>query len=557
MIRLLPDALVREIAAGEVVSSPADALKELLENALDAGATRLEVELDGGGVKRLRVSDNGVGLAKDELPLAVGQHHTSKLDSLSQIRTFGFRGEGLYALRHAGTLKLTSRPRAQLGGATLVAKGDSLNLSEHPAPAGTSVELSKLFEDLPARRGVLKEPPEELRKCVQLLHSYVLHHPNLSLRLLTDGEERWVYAGGSFIEAVKVVWGPVTANRLLGLRREGELSLSGLISRPELTRPRRDRLLLAVNGRPVIWEPRWLKRVLAAYRELLRAGHYPVGVLNLVLPFDQVLVTTSPDKRRVRFYDEARVIAFLEESLSECLAAQPLAPRLPDLRSPEGAAPAPRSAFPQLTYLGRYRELYLLAEAADTLWVIDQHAAHERIIFESLEKRYRQEPPVELPQAELLPLSQEEAERYLSVREASAGVGLVLEPFGGGSWRVRSVPAFLAHHPDLVAEVVKGSLGLDSFSEAWRKVLGRLACLPAIKAGFQLMPDDAQVLLNALSQCHTPWACPHGRPTALVLSEAELARKFGRSGPRLKTPAVSTGLRIPVSRGLVPAKEKV
>lgn len=533
MIRKLPPELIREIAAGEVVTAPVDALKELIDNALDAGATRLELTLDGGGTEKIVVADNGKGMTREDLERATEQHSTSKLSSLTDIRTFGFRGEGLYALRHAAHLNLTSRTEDQLGGATLSVEGDDFELSEHPAPRGTTAEVTRLFARLPARRGALEHPSDELRKATNLLHRYLLHHPHLKMRLTADGEERWHYAGGSFQEAVKFTWGGVTANRLLELNTENEtFTLTGLISRPELTRPRRDRLLLAVNGRSVVWEERWLKSIFSAYREMLRAGHYPVGVLNLELPPTSVLVNTSPDKSRVRFLDEEQVLTFLQEAVSSTLSDHPLAPTLPDFEPSEAVAPAPRHSFPALEHVGTYRDLYLLAEASQQLWVIDQHAAHERILYEELERRYRQELPVELDHAELVPLSQEEAESYLVRKEELGKIGLVLEPFGGDKWRVRTLPAFLTAHSHLVADVVRGMMGANSATEAWRKVLGRLACLPAVKAGHRLAHVQAQILLDELGRCETPWACPHGRPTALVLSEFELARRFGRGGVR-------------------------
>lgn len=540
MIRKLPPELIREIAAGEVIGRPADALKELLENALDAGATRIEVTLEGGGATLLRLSDNGVGIARDELAAAAELHCTSKLEDLAGIRTLGFRGEGLYAIRHAAQLELTSRPAKQLGGATLRAEGETKTLDDHPAPAGTTATVRDLFARLPARRRALEPEASETRACLALLGRYLLHHPHLALRVSVGGEERWVYAGGGAREAAKFLWGPVTANRLLELRaQEGALLLTGLISRPELARPRKDRLHLAVNGRPVRWPAPLLKALLAGYRELLGARHFPVGVLNLTLPEREVLVNTAPDKSRVKLLDEAKVCAFVQRSVEEILAAHPLARPLP---TPDvhGVGAAPPGGFPALRYRGVFADLYLLAEAEAQLWVVDQHAAHERVLFEELEARYRSEPPAELAAPELLQLSAHEAEVYLERRAALAARGLTLEPFGAGSWRVRSVPAFLLGHPDLVAEVAKGALGRHDVEEAWRAVLARLACLPAIRAGHALAAQDAQALLDALSRCRTPWVCPHGRPTALVLAESDLAKRFGRRSPRTATRATLT-----------------
>ncbi len=548
-IRKLPPELIREIAAGEVVSAPVDVLKELVENALDAGATRLEVALQDGGIRHLSVRDNGAGIPAADLPLAADAHSTSKLGvtgrTLQDVLTLGFRGEGLYAVRHAARLSLTSRPRDQLGGVTLNAHGDEVSTRTHPAPSGTYAVVTELFGRLPARYQALASPAAETKRAVTLLGRYLLHHPHLHLSLETDGEPRWAYAGGTFLEAAKFLWGPVTANRLLALDYQDDgFAAQGLVSRPELTRPRRDRLLLAVNGRPVEWDDRIARAVLEPYRELLPSGHFPVGVLNLTLPPDTLLVNTTPDKTRVRLLEPARVAEAVRVAVAEVLGGQPLAPALPEFSALPGVAAAPRHVFPALRYLGTYRELYLLAEGAAQLWVVDQHAAHERILFEALSERYKNEPPAELPYPELLPLTPEDEATYEARRSELAERGIVLEPFGGGRWRVRTVPAFLLGYPELVVGVVTGALGRggghgvgrSGADEAWRAVLGRLACLPALKAGHELARTDAQGLLGALARCETPWACPHGRPTALVLGELELARRFGRRGVRAVAP---------------------
>lgn len=533
MIRKLSPELIREIAAGEVVNAPVDVIKELLENALDAGSTRLEIELKNGGKTFLRVTDNGQGVSREDLPLTVEAHTTSKLEQLETINTLGFRGEGLYAIRQSAHISIMSRQAQELGGATLTAQGDSISINEHPAPTGTTVVVTKLFENLPARQRALSSDLTETQACLALLSRYVLHYPQLAIRLIVDDETKWHYAGGTFSDAAKFIWGAVTANRLLALESiQNNMGLQGLISRPELSRTKRDRLFLAVNGRPIAWNDELLKVFSKAYKELLPVNHFPVGIFNLSVPADSLLVNTAPDKSKVRFFDEKAVTAFFQNALEQTLAAQPLAVSLPELQNVEAVGAAPRVAFPSLKHIGVYRELYLLAEADGQLWVIDQHAAHERILFEELSRRFREDPSLELDHAELLSLSEEETQSYMERKENLHELGLVLEPFGGGRWRVRRVPAFLVGYPALMADVVKGTLGKVSLEEAWRTVLGRLACLPAIKAGHKLSKADAQTLLNALRQCETPWACPHGRPTALVLSELELARRFGRRGVR-------------------------
>jgi DNA mismatch repair protein MutL len=532
MIRVLPEYVIREIAAGEVVAGPVDVVRELVENALDAGATRIMVELLGGGIDRITVVDNGLGIPKSELPLAVEPHATSKLQDLDRIATLGFRGEGLWAIAQAGVLKLTSRPSQQLGGATLVAHQDQVTLDEHPAPAGTRAEVSELFFHLPARRRSLESASAESRKVLALLSRYLLHRPGLALKCILDGEEKLAHAGGGFMEVARLLWGPVTANRLLSLQGSSpERSLAGLLSRPELSRPRRDRLHLAVNGRPAEWPEPLLQSVVAAYRELLPSGQYPVGVINLELPPEEVLVNTSPDKSRVRLLSPEPVLDLVRSAVQNLLAAHPLARSLPEPTPLMGPAPA-KGSFPSLRHLGTYRDLYLLAEAEDELYVVDQHAAHERIVFEELERRYQSEPPLELPDPEILALTPDEELAYLERAHQLESAGLTLESFGPGRYRVRSVPAFLTGYPNLVAEVIRSTLIGPAFSDAWRGVLARLACLPAIKAGHVLSGASAQALLDGLAGCSLPWVCPHGRPTALVLSELELARRFGRRGVR-------------------------
>jgi DNA mismatch repair protein MutL len=562
VIRKLPESLIREIAAGEVITAPVDVVRELLDNALDAGATRVSVALEAGGISRITVTDNGTGMTKDQLPLAVQPHATSKLESLEAIHTLGFRGEGLFAIASAATLSITSRPVGQLGGATLEVTSlkdlDTLLLHEHPAPAGTTVTVREVFAAIPARRDALDSPASEEKRILQLVQRYLLHYPHLALSWCSESQQ-WSYAGGSFVEACKFVWGTLAANRLLPVleadaddnqAQDDAITVQGMLSRPELSRPRRDRLLLAVNGRPVHWQDGVLQAVLRAYGDLLPSGHYPLGVFNVTMPQADVVVNISPDKRHVKFRDVKRVTQVLEHHLRNSLAQHPLAPALPTFTTAQQLTPV-NHQFPDLHYLGRYRELYLLAEAGGDLWVIDQHAAHERIVYEELERRYQQEPPVELAQPELLPLTATETAHYLERREVLQEKGVWLEPFSrANTWRVRTVPAFLLGHEHLVSSLVKDSLTGDDVHAAWRRILARLACLPAIRAGHALSNDDAQGLLAHLTACHTPWVCPHGRPTALVLDELDLARRFGRRSARSTqrvTAAESTPESTPAS----------
>lgn len=538
LIRILPPEIARQIAAGEVVSRPLDAVRELLDNALDAGATRIEVELTAGGLGRVTVRDNGAGIPAAQVELAPLRHATSKLESVERVTTLGFRGEALWAMSQAGHLTLTTRPAAQLGASQLTAHGDSVSVSRVSAAAGTSVTVSNLFAHQPARLRTQAAPAAEGREVTALLSRYVLHWPGLHWRLTLDAEVRLHHAPADTRGAVGSVYGPLSSNRVLKL----EASLvSGVLSRPELTRPRRDRMHFSVNGRPVQAPPELEKAVIDGYAELLPAGQAPLCVLDLHLPPEDVNPNVHPAKAQVAIADLPAVAERLRLAVEAALASQPLAGQVPALRAPaEPLALAPQTppgSFPDLRPLGVHAELYLLAEACGPsdergdLWIIDVHAAHERVLYERFAALLSQARPLELPQPELLHLTPGQLAR---LDERGAGLrawGLDMEAFGAGLARLRSLPAAFAalKVPRLHELIVETVLG-DS-PDPRRELIGRLACAPALRAGHVTLERGERVLAE-LAACTQPWACPHGRPTVLRLSERDLAHSFGRRGPR-------------------------
>ena len=566
-IRVLPEEVSRLIAAGEVVSRPLDVVRELVENALDAGASRIEVEVEGGGLGRITVRDNGAGIPAESVPLAPVRHATSKLpdaavggegtegDGLKgegagarpsgalSVSTLGFRGEALWAAAQAGALHLVTRPATQVGATEVWARGESLRLGRTAAPAGTAVTVRDLFADLPARRRTQAPPATELREITALLGRYVLHHPGLSWRLEAEGETRLLHAPSDTRGAVATVYGPLSANRLLGVGAGG---VWGAVSRPELTRARRDRMHFAVGGRPVL-APELERAVIAAYTELLPSGAAPLCVLNLDLSPDEVNPNVHPAKQVVAFADPEGVAAQVREAVAQALAAQPLTRSVPALRVPGGGEPGPDLALPEgnagaapparaggalptLTFLGVYQALYLLAQGEGDLWVVDAHAAHERCLYERLGRDLAGQ-SVELPHPELLHLTPEQLARLHERGPELRAWGLDLEEFGAGLARLRSLPASLAAlgAPRLHELIVDTALGHGE--DPRRAVLARLACLPALRAG-HVEPEHGQALLDSLAACEQPWACPHGRPTVLRLSERDLAHAFGRRGVR-------------------------
>jgi len=514
VIRPLPPELKGLLARGEVLLSVRDAVRELLENALDAGAKRVRVELFGGGLERLVVEDDGEGIPLEELSLAVEPFTTSKLQDPKAIQTLGFRGQALYALRQAATLRLRSRPKGQLGGGLLVARGDAVEVRPVPAPPGTRVEVVGLFA------GEGRDPAREVREVQGLLKRYLLHHPHLVLAFFAEGEARLLFPGAGLKEAARLAFGRVMAERLFRVERRGEgMAFSGLLSGPQVSRTREDALFLAVNGRPVAFPPGLLKAVRRAYKDLLPEGHYPVGVLNLSL--SPGLYRLRLDARKEEVALSGEVEAFVEEGIREALAGRNLARLLPEPKPLAPLTPPTPSGLPRLRYLGQFRDSYLLAEGGDTLYVVDQHAAHERILYEDFLRRL-EEGLSPLPYPVLVELTPEEALLLPGGTERL----FAYEPFGPHRVRLLKAPAFLHPYPLLLPEVFREALRGEGRS--LKNLLARLACLPAIKAGHPLGQVAGQALLDALLACETPWVCPHGRPTLLALKEEELIRRFGR-----------------------------
>ncbi|ADV68141.1 DNA mismatch repair endonuclease MutL [Deinococcus maricopensis] len=529
-IRILPPDVARQIAAGEVVSRPLDVVRELLDNALDAGATRIEVEVEGGGLRAVRVRDNGAGIPAGEVPLAPLRHATSKLEAVDRVTTLGFRGEALWAMSQAGTLTLTTRPAAQVGATELVACADDVQVRRVSAPAGTSVAVTDLFAHLPARRRTQASAATEAREITGLVTRYVLHHPGLSWRLTVDGEVRVQHAPGDARAAVASVYGSLSANRVVRVDATG---VTGVISRPELTRARRDRMHVSVNGRPVLAPPELERAIIHGYGELLPGSLAPLCVLDVRVPPEDVNPNVHPAKAVVALADVDGVARRVTEAVRAALAQHPLARALPDLRLPQ--PPAPRAAaadgtFPPLTFSGVFAGLYLLAEGDGDLWVVDAHAAHERVLYERLSAAFDAAEAFELPEPELLQLTPEQAARLAGTEADLRAFGLHVEAFGAGLARLRALPAALAHLPvpRLHEQVIEAALGTH---DPRREVLARLACAPALKAGM-LTEERGPSLLAELAGCAQPWACPHGRPTVLRLSERDLAHAFGRRGVR-------------------------
>ena len=597
-IRILSEALASRIAAGEVIERPASVVKELVENALDAGSTRVDIEVNDGGVRSIRVVDNGCGIADGQLALAFERFATSKIGESSDllgIETLGFRGEALPSIASVAHVEAISRP----GGSDRAERcemefGKRLRLEATGAPPGTSVRVTRLFRNVPARLKFLGSPGTELGRVMRVVSTYALTYPQVAFRLLSDGKVRLAAPGGGDpVQAVMAVYGRRVADAMLGLAADDEAAFSvhGLISDPTVNRGNRNYVTLAVNGRPV-QSRRLAFAVEQAYHGFLGERRFPIAVLRLGVPFHDVDVNVHPAKSEVRFLREDIVFGQVQRGVrgallqgspvptvqsvrftrptrrdddASALGGRPGAPANPlwpaawhgapaqrggadfsvfaldDTDEEEPAAPAtgrpvPRAALPLLRVIGQAQEMYILAEGPDGVYLIDQHAAHERVLYDDLSERVRtrQAEAQALLTPETVELTPEQAETAKRLGELLDAAGFALEPFGDGAVLLRAVPRTFvsadATPPGEALLSILDAVAEGGRADAWQdRFLYALACHSAVRAGQRMTIEESRELVRRLEQTEQPHTCPHGRPTMIHLSAGTLEREFRRS----------------------------
>ncbi len=580
-IRLLPPEAAARIAAGEVIERPASIVKELIENALDAGAGRIEVAVESGGIDRIRVRDDGCGIPADQLADAFERHATSKLrraEELFAVRSLGFRGEALAAIVAAAEVDCTTRVAGESAAATARYRGGRPAAQGSAAGApGTSIEVRDLFATLPARRAFLRSPRAEARAVARVLEDYALAYPAVAFRLELDGRAALASPGdGAARSAWAAVYDAESAGALLALdHREpvegGVLGVSGLAGPPALHRGNRGALHLVANGR-AIGDRALSFAVERAYEGLLPVGRHPLGLLRVDLPPELIDVNVHPTKAEVRFRDERAVARAMGAALRAALAGAP-APEGPPLAgsvsapwiappsaAAEGAAlpsaaallrsarPAePREEpverpglplaeqLPALRPLGQVDETFLVAEAPDGLCLVDQHAAHERVLYERVRAQLAAGEPAAQPllQAVVAPLSASQAALAAAEAEPLAALGWVLEATDDAALIVRALPALLGDgDPGTALAELLDRMEAEERLSGPDRTAASLACRAAIRAGDRVSEAEQRELLAALERCAQPQTCPHGRPTLLHLSREQLRRSFGRpAGP--------------------------
>lgn len=580
-IRLLPDHVASQIAAGEVIERPASVVKELVENALDAGSQAITIEVQGAGKRLISVLDDGAGIPAVELALAVSRHATSKLaraEDLFRIRTLGFRGEALASIGSVSRMTVESRTPTENAGSRMVVEGGSLGKQEQiGVPQGTRITVEDLFYNVPARLKFLKTDNTERRQIESLVTRYALAYPDIRWQLVVDGKPSLSTSGnGDRREVLSALYGVDIARQMLAVDfKEQDYIIHGFISPVSLTRANRREITIFVNGR-------WVRdtsvtaAVLRAYHTLLMVGRYPIVTLFLEMPPEAVDVNVHPAKAEVRFREGDLVFTRAQRAVRRALLAYSpvpeLRPRLfwgnapapggedagsagqmaaeipfPDSAGGESAEPArvqihtgtlDHDKLPLLRLVGQVAATYLIAEGPDGLYLIDQHAAHERVLFEQLMAQHNQEKVS--AQALLEPvnvvLPPEKARLLEDQLDTLRHLGFDVEAFGPNTFTVRAIPALIVGgDPEAALNVVvedfeDDETPLASANEA--RIVARICKRMAVKGGQILSVEEQQALLRSLEACQSPRTCPHGRPTMIHLSADLLERQFGRRGAR-------------------------
>jgi len=585
-IHVLAPEVASQIAAGEVVERPASVVKELVENALDADAQSISIQIEEAGRRLIEVADNGSGIPADELDLAVSRHATSKLATakeLFSISTLGFRGEALASIGSVSRLTITSRTADnQVGARIRVEGGQEGKVEQTGVPVGTVVRVENLFYNVPARLKFLKSDTTERRAIDTFVTRYALAYPDARFKLAEgkkvtlqtsgDGDQRAILA---------TLYGVETAKQMLEVIAEDDgLKLSGFISPTSITRSNRREMTFFINGRWVQDIP--LNAALTqAYHTMLMVGRYPLAILFLDVDPASVDVNVHPAKAEVRFREQDKVFSFVQRAVRRALLAYAPVPSLPPTTlwgnrpSPEPREPGldwtmageagdqlpvtslspqddnqsqsqsvstdaslPGVSMPLLRLIGQIGATYLVAEGPDGLYLIDQHAAHERVLFEKLMLQHdkRDIPSQTLLQAESITLPPAQVTLLEEQLDLLNHFGFQVEAFGPNTFQVRAMPTIFSGSDAasalraLVEDFEEDETPLQEEFEA--RIAARVCKRMAVKAGKALSNEEQRALLTDLENCDSPRTCPHGRPTMIHLSVDMLERQFGRKGAR-------------------------
>ena len=559
-IHSLSDEVSSAIAAGEVVERPSSIVKELIENSLDAGATRVQVQIKDGGKTLIEVADNGSGIPQPEVELAVKRYSTSKVETLADLQsisTLGFRGEALASIGAVSRMVLSTRAEGEEVGTRLSVDAGLLGDAEKVGiPQGTVVQAKDLFFNVPVRRRFLKTDTTERNWISRLVTRYAMAYPNRRFELVSEGRTKLQTTGnGDSLEVLAEIYGLDIAQQMIPVAKASSegIIVSGFAGAPFISRSNRREITLFVNGR-------WIQdvslgsAVTQAYHTFLMVGRFPIALIFVEAPPELVDVNVHPAKSEVRFEDPGLVFSIVQRAVRATLLGQaPVQPMSMDsiwsgerspqtIGSPERVersieAPAQKTmTVPILRSVGQVGATYLVAEGPDGVYLIDQHAAHERVLFDKLMAQVEAELPESqgLLEAETIELTQAEAEVVESNLKVLESLGFSIEPFGAHAFRVRALPASVSNlSPERALRVVVEDFEEDESPLAAVKearLAARVCKRAAIKAGQILSLEEQRQLILDLEQSASPRTCPHGRPTMVHLSVSALERQFGRRG---------------------------
>ena len=544
-IKILAREVASKIAAGEVVERPASVVKELVENALDASATQIAVEVQGGGISLLRVTDNGSGIPTADVELAFHRYATSKIDlltDLEKISTLGFRGEALPSIAAVAEVEILTKADGDAAGTYLYLTNGSVTQHEKRSrPQGTTVTVHNLFRNFPARLKFLKSATTENGHIANILSQYALAFPEVKFNLVLDGRLTLKTSGnGSLRDVIAEVYGLEVAKQTLEIGEADQTpSVTGIASPPSLARSSRGYLSFFVNRR-------WVRSSLLAratedaYHGLLMTGRHPIVVLNISLPPQEIDVNVHPTKTEVKFRNSQAIYTAVQKSINKVLVKAPPPKIKTDTTSftpPPGLWAVKGSeitSLPILRVVGQLASNYIMAEGPEGLYLIDQHAAHERILFEKiLSQRSQQKIEVQgLLEPVNIELSPKQEEVLKTKGELLGEFGFNLEPFGVRSYLLRAVPAMIkeGNLTEAVRELLDSLTTEAESSKRDEKIAQSVACHSAVKAGQSLTAEEMRELIKQLEQTNQPRTCPHGRPTMIHLSSHQLDKEFGRTG---------------------------
>ena len=587
-IRVLSPDLAAKIAAGEVIERPASVVKELLENSIDASARQIFVGIQGGGIDQIRVIDDGLGIPFDQVDLAFQHHATSKIttdDQLSSIGTLGFRGEALPSIASVSRLNLITRCQgSDVGCQTIRDWGFSEGVTPHGSRVGTSLTVSNLFGNLPARKKFLKSSASEAGKIQDLVYRYALAYPEIRFQFESGGRTKMSTSGhGDWLEAIESVMGSVISNQMLYVSGEDSDSgykIEGFTGAPSLNRANRNNITILVNRRWV-YSRSLTFAVDEAYHGLLPEKRFPICIFNLSIPLSEVDVNSHPTKREIRFHNESKIFSLLQRSIRSSLISDSPVPLVhsPDMgrvsrdvsRSGYKSAgiysrtsysnsngkkfdtnslaqagighnggytdsqdmlSTVRNVIPKLKVIGQINLTYIVSEGPDGLYLVDQHAAHERVLFDQITEKAASrtsqiQPLMQPAPVDLTPTQSEVVDSHQDVLRS---FGFEFEKFGEMTVLLRSVPNIVK--PDDPVKSFIDLLDIVAFERLMRKkedaVSASLACHSAVTAGMALSKEEMTSLLEQLERTPNPHTCPHGRPTLIQFSNYQLEREFGR-----------------------------